>query len=158
MSNRIILVGKAGSGKDFFRKKFTDKGFKYATSYTTRPSRTGEVQGLDYNFISKEKFEKLIKMDFWYEYVPFNGWYYGTSKIQFREDDIFIMTPTGISHLKEKDRSESLIMYLDIPYEFRKERLKLRSDADSVDRRLVADESDFKDFANFDIRITNPDF
>jgi guanylate kinase len=158
MARRIVLVGKAGAGKDFFRKKFVDKGFKYATSYTTRPPRTGEVQGLDYNFISKEKFEKLINMDFWYEHVPFNGWYYGTSKIQFREDDIFIMTPTGISHLNEKDRSESLIMYLDIPYEVRKERLKLRSDADSVDRRLIADEKDFAGFSNFDIRITNPDF
>jgi len=158
MSKRIILIGKAGSGKDFFAKKFIEKGFKYATSYTTRPPRTGEVHGTDYVFTSREKFEKLIKMDFWYEHVSFNGWNYGTSKIQFREADIFIMTPSGIAKLKEEDRKESLIMYLDIPYSIREQRLKLRSDADKVDRRLEADEKDFASFTDFDVRITNPDF
>ena len=158
MSKRIILVGKGGAGKDFLRKTFVDRGFKYATSFTTRPPRPGEVHGLDYNFMEKGDFEKRINMDFWYEYVPFNGWYYGTSKVQWRNDDIFIMTPSGLAHLTEEERKESLIVYLDIPAEVRKKRLSTRSDADKIDRRLKADEEDFKNFTDYDIRITNPEF
>ena len=47
---RIILVGKAASGKDHLRKKFESRGFKYAVTYTTRPPREGEIDGKDYLF------------------------------------------------------------------------------------------------------------
>ena len=68
------------------------------------------------------------------------------------------MTPSGISKMDQKDRDESLIVYLDIVEPIRKHRLLLRRDADDVERRLKADESDFKDFKNFDERITDPFF
>lgn len=155
---RIVLVGKAASGKDYARKKLQDRGFTYGISYTTRPPRTGEVDGVDYHFISKEKFEEMIANNEFYEWVPFNGWYYGTSLEQFYRDDIFIMTPKGIAHIPAEDRKRTLIMYFDIPYEIRKERLALRSDADAVDRRLAADEADFADFKDYDIRIDNPSY
>jgi hypothetical protein len=45
-----------------------------------------------------------------------------------------------------------------MPEEIRKQRLLLRSDADSVDRRIEADEAYFKDFSNFDLIINNPIF
>jgi hypothetical protein len=45
-----------------------------------------------------------------------------------------------------------------MPYEEREKRLMLRSDADTVERRLVADEKDFENFTTFDVRITNTDF
>ena len=93
-------------------------------------------------------------MSFWYEYISFNGWYYGTSKIQFRNDDIFILTPKGISNLLPIDRKESLIIFLDIDENIRKERLFKRGDVDKVERRLKADEEDFKNFTNFIIIFT----
>lgn len=155
---RIVLVGKAASGKDFTRKKLEEQGFKYAVSYTTRPPRDGEQDGKDYFFLSVEEFEKMISNDEFYEYVTFNGWYYGTSNKQFYEDDIFIMTPYGVSKIHENDRKRCFIMYFDIEENVRRERLALRSDADKVDRRLAADAEDFKNFSDFDIRITNPDF
>jgi len=52
---RTVLVGKAASGKDHFRKVLENKGFKYAVSYTTRPPRTGEVEGKDYFFSRKRR-------------------------------------------------------------------------------------------------------
>ena len=158
LSKRIVLVGKAGSGKDFVRKKLESRGYSYAVSYTTRPPRDTEVDGLDYIFLSEEEFKKMIDNNEFYEYVAFNGWYYGTTVDQFYTDDVFIMTPHGISKIKEIDRKTSFIMYFDIDQDIRKERLMLRNDADKVDRRIVADEEDFKDFTDFDIRITNPDF
>ena len=157
--SRIILVGKAASGKDHLRKKLEGRGFRYAVSYTTRPSRPGEIEGQDYFFISEEEFQVRIDRDEWYEWISFNGWKYGTSKNQFDEDNLFIMTPGGISHILEDERKKSFIIYLDMPMDKRIDRLTARvMPGDSIQRRIIADEEDFKDFNNYDIRITNDDF
>lgn len=155
---RIILVGKAASGKDYMRKLLEKRNRVYGISYTTRPPRDGEVDGVDYYFLTEEKFKEMIDNDEWYEYVVFNNWYYGTSKDQFYRDDVFIMTPHGVSMVKPEDRENSFIFYIDIPEDIRRERLSQRSDADSVERRIAADEADFKDFSTYDVHITDPVF
>lgn len=155
---RIILVGKAASGKDHLRKKFEGRGFKYAVSYTTRPPRPHEQNGKDYLFISEQDFQKMIDQDEWYEWVSFNGWKYGTSKEQFEDYDLFIMTPSGLSHVTEEERKKSFVIYLDIDQEKRRKRLSERvMPGDSVERRIEADDQDFKDFKDYDVRITNED-
>lgn len=158
LHSRIIICGYAAVGKDYLRKKFEDKGYKYGISYTTRPPRTGETNGIDYHFLTNEAFELMIANDIFYEHVRFNNWFYGTTKKQFYEDDIFIMTPHGISCIDPEDRKRCLIMFLDIPIEIRRERLALRNDADKVERRILADQQDFKDFFNYDIKIINDKF
>ena len=156
---RIILVGKAASGKDHLRKRFESHGFKYAVSYTTRPPREGEIDGKDYIFISEDESKVLIESGFFYEYVIFNGWVYGTSVSQFYNDDLFIMTPAGVSHIKPEDRLSSFIIYTDIEMSIRMTRLANRNmPGDSMDRRIKADEVDFKDFSDYDLKVTNPDF
>jgi len=157
--SRIILCGKAASGKDHLRQILEGRGFTYGVSYTTRPPRDGEVDGRDYYFIDESEFQSLIDEKFFYEHVSFNGWLYGTSREQWYEtDDVFIMTPSGISKIKIEDRKSTFIIYIDIPIEVRRERLSKRSDADSVDRRLQADDNDFKHFTDFDIRINDHKF
>jgi guanylate kinase len=158
--SRIILVGKAAAGKDHLRKILEGRGFKYGVSYTTRPPRPGEIDGRDYYFLDESEFKDLIDQGFFYEYVTFNGWYYGTSKEQwFQTDDVFIMTPTGINKLHAADRKHSFIIYIDIPVEVRRERLSERNDNnDSIERRIQADENDFANFTDYDIRITDHNF
>jgi guanylate kinase len=159
MHKRIILVGRAASGKDYLRKKLEAQGFRYAVSYTTRPPREGEIDGVDYIFISPTEAQEMIKNDEFYEYVEFNGWVYGTSRDQFDEDDVFIMTPTGLSHVDEDSRKKSFVIFIDIDEETRRERMANRNmPGDSVDRRIEADRKDFENFTNYDIRITNPGF
>ena len=158
--SRIILCGKAASGKDHLRKILEGRGFKYGVSYKTRPPRKGEIDGMDYYFLEENEFQDLIERGFFYEHVTFNGWFYGTSKEQwFTTDDVFIMTPSGISKLHAADRKSSFIIYIDIPTEIRRERLMDRKDnADSIERRLQADDNDFESFTNFDIKITDSNF
>ena len=162
MKTRLILVGKAAAGKDHARKICEQwLGMPYQVSYTTRPPRDGEQQGKDYFFISMDAaIHEYIEKDKFYEHVVFNGWIYGTTKEQFyTKGAVFIMTPTGLSHLSEADREESLVVYFDIDEEIRKNRMYERAgNADSVERRLAADREDFKDFSNYDIRIDNPKF
>lgn len=155
---RIILVGRAASGKDHMRKLLESRGFKYAVSYTTRPPRSTEEDGKDYFFLSEEEFKAMIEKDEFYEHVSFNSWYYGTTKEQFYNDDVFIMTPHGLSCVHPSDRKDSFVIFLDMDYDIRRERLSQRSDADTVERRLEADERDFSNFTDYDVRITNEDF
>ncbi len=156
---RIVLVARAASGKDFLRNKFEARGFKSSISITTRPPRPGEVDGKNYIFITESKAEQMIENNEFYEYVRFNTWLYGTTKRQFMEDDVFIMTPAGVSKISPEDRKSCFIIYLDIPEDTRKLRLLQRSmPGDTVDRRIAADEEDFRNFKDYDMRVTNPDF
>lgn len=159
MKKRIIIVGKGGSGKDHMRKMLQDEGFRYCISHTTRPPRNGENNGVDYYFVSLDgAIHDYILKERFYEFVIFNEWLYGTSKDEFDRSNLFIMTPSGIQKLNEKDRAESHIVYLDIDEPIRKHRLSMRRDADDVQRRLIADEADFENFTDFDEKITDPFF
>jgi len=149
---RIIISGKGGSGKDYLRKIMEDFGFTYCKSYTTRPIRENEENGKDYFFIEEKDIP--AKKDL-YESVYFNGWFYGTPKTEFKKSNLFIMTPKGILSLKEEDRKKCIIIYVNADEETRRIRMGERKDADDVERRIQADEQDFKDFDAFDITINN---
>ncbi len=84
----FLIVGPSGSGKgtiiDELKKKY--KGFLYPVSYTTRTPREGEEAGEVYHFVSKEKFETMIKNGDFLEYaVVHSDNYYGTSKKDIME-------------------------------------------------------------------------
>lgn len=159
MKKRIILVGKAASGKDYLRRILLENGYSTAVSYTTRPPRPNEKEGVDYKFISEELAQEYINQDIFLEYVSFNGWIYGTTKEQWNCEKVFIMTPAGLSHVKGVDRNESFVIYLDIKGEDRLNRLFSRKmPGDSIERRMQADEVDFKNFQNYDMLIKSSDF
>ena len=158
-NNRIIIVGKGASGKDYLRKKFESRGFTFEPSYTTRPPREGEENGKDYFFISDEEGNQMIDDGKFYEYIYFNGWLYGTSVKQFMSGNLFIMTPTGILQIKPEDRKQSFIIYTDIDIQKRYDRLLNREmPGDTVQRRIEADELDFLSFNDYDLRVKNEDF
>lgn len=156
--SKIVLLGKAASGKDFFAKKMVSRGAKKSISYTTRPIRPGEVEDLDYHFISEEEFKQKIEQDFWYEWDCFRGWYYGASKEDVENCDLFIKTPAGVKSMTKEDREKCTVIYLDIEESIRRKRLEQRNDSDDVERRINADREAFKDFTDYDIIIKNFDF
>ena len=78
----VILSSPSGVGKTTLTKKIQQKysNFKISVSYTTRLPRPNEVDGVDYNFVSKTKFEELINKNQFYEYAKIFDNYYGTLK------------------------------------------------------------------------------
>ena len=69
------------------------------------------------------------------------------------------MTPKGVEAINPIDRKHCNIIYLDIPLVVRTTRLKDRGDLnDKIQRRIDADEIDFKDFKDYDILINNSNF
>jgi len=156
---KLVLVGKAASGKDYLKTRLKKKGFKIGVSHTTRPPRSSETDGVDYHFTDEATFKQMIEKDQFVEYMHFNGWYYGQTKEDFTHAEVMIMSKDGLDILPEQYRKECMVIYLDIDRKTRVERLNLREDPnDSVERRLLADDEQFKGFNDFEIRITNPDF
>ena len=78
----VILSSPSGVGKTTITKKIQQKyrSFKISVSHTTRLPRSNEVDGVDYHFVSNEKFEKLIKEKKFYEFAKIFENYYGTLK------------------------------------------------------------------------------
>lgn len=156
---KIILVGKAASGKDFLKSKMERKGFRTGVSHTTRPARPGEVDGADYHFIDDVKFIEMIGQEEFIEYMEFNGWFYGQTEEDFNASDIMIMSKDGLDMLPKVYRDQCIVIYLDVPMAERLKRLSSRDDKnDSIERRITTDEKQFHGFTDYEIRITNPDF
>lgn len=158
MRKRIILVGKGGSGKDYLAEKLTEFDFVKNIGYTTRPIREGERQGINYFYVSELDFVDLKKHNCFYETAEFNNWFYGTTLNSWETSQIFIMTPGGVASIKPEDRKDCFIVYLNISEQIRRERISKRSNADSVERRITADELDFKNFTDYDLVVIDPFF
>lgn len=75
----IVVSGPSGCGKGTILGSITDKlGISYSVSATTRGMRDGEADGVNYHYMTKERFEQLIAEDKVLEYTTYCGNYYGT--------------------------------------------------------------------------------
>lgn len=158
--SRIILVGPTCSGKNYLKTRFINKGYIGDVSYTTREPREGEVDGVDYHFITIRQFENMIKAGEFYEHIEYDNICYGTGLKEWEECDIFIMETDGVSKLTEEDRATSFIMFIN-PERMVRE-IRMRTERKWELKKVVARaKQDFKRFAtfkNYDMLITNPKF
>ena len=150
---KIIIVGKAGAGKNFFKEFLLTKGYQMAISHTTRPMRGGEVQQEDYYFISRDLFEVSIKNNMFFEHKEYDGDIYGTSNRQMKKGNIFLFNPKKVLELPYNFKKHCVVVYLDIDKETRLERLKKRVNAKDINQRIAADEIEFDGFKGWDIRV-----
>lgn len=167
-AERCILLGKSGSGKDFLLRGLVERGLKPCLKTTTRPQRKNEIQGETYNFIDRDSFSELIKEDKLICYQSFEvtpegrdpeTWWYGITKEEFENSSVVILTPKEFQQISSDLRKGLFVVYLDIPRDVRESRLVKREDKnDSIKRRMDADEVDFKQFLDYDLRITDPSF
>ena len=84
----VVISGPSGVGKGTVRRALFDMpnhDLVYSVSMTTRPPRPGEIDGVDYYFVSKETFLKRIKEDKFLEWAEFVGNYYGTPRDKVEE-------------------------------------------------------------------------
>ena len=83
----LVLSGPSGAGKSSLINKISDDigEYYFSISTTTRSIRKGEVEGIDYHFVSEEEFKKEIDEDNFLEYALVHGNYYGTSLKPVRE-------------------------------------------------------------------------
>lgn len=165
---KCIILGPSGSGKDYLKRKLVEKGLIPLVKYTTRPKRTGEVEGVEYRFVTREEFEEKDSVNsFWskqeFTVWPKEGepqiWLYGISAEDFENSQVMILTPGEFSQLSGRERKNLFVVYLDIPEKIRRERIMVRRDPnDNIDRRIAADALDFQDFGDYDLKIRDHEF
>ena len=87
MGRLVLYSGCSGVGKGTILKELMkrDDSIKLSVSNTTRAPRPDEVDGVDYNFVTKEEFEKVIEEDGYLEYAKYCDNYYGTPIDQVNE-------------------------------------------------------------------------
>ena len=158
MHSKIALVGPGAAGKDHLRLRYQERGFKFGVSCTTRPMRSGEIEGVDYNYYTDEEFDSIIQSGEMLESQEFNGWNYGITKAEFERCDIMILNAEAVDLLPQEYRDRIFVIYVDISREVRLARLKARKDFDNPERRIAEDDKQFRNFSNFDCKITNEDF
>ena len=150
----VALMGKAGAGKDALLHKIMEKyGDEFAgiVSCTSRPPREGEVDGVNYHFLTSEQFaEKLMDGDM-IEAVVFRDWCYGTSYDSLNPDkiNIGVYNPQGVGILLDMEYDIDLFPIMvncrDKTRLLRQLNRESDPDCTEIVRRFGADAEDFGD-------------
>ena len=163
----IVLSGFAGVGKGTVLKTLfeTQEGYAYSVSATTRQPRPGEVDGVHYFFVSKERFEEMIQNDELLEYATYVGNYYGTPRAYVEEkleqgfDVILEIEVQGALNIKKKVPDAILIYMLPPGAEILHERLKGRGTETNevIAKRMLRAAQEAVCVSQYDYIIVNND-
>lgn len=166
----FCILGETGSGKDslvnYTLKKY-NLDLKPVLSYTDRPIRSGEQNGKEHIFLSKEEMTEFLdsnKKDIAaYTKIGETGYRYCAMTSVINRSDIYIIDPNGLKEFKERtgDRYNILSIYIDCPLKERRKRTEKRGDeAIKFESRVVAESGQFAKFREdhvYDYIIDNGD-
>jgi len=125
----IILCGPSACGKTEIAKFLSQHyGLKKVVTNTTREKRIGEVNHVDYNFISKEEFLDLKEKDLFVETACYNGNFYGCLKSEVDDDKVVILEPEGVKNFLKLNDDKICIFYLSCDEQIRIDRMRYRKD------------------------------
>ena len=135
MKNLILVIGRSGSGKDtmvrYAQKVF---GAKAIPSYTDRPMRPTETNGVEHTFLTKEQFDKLLEKEqvFAYTKIGDTGYRYCTTVEMLSSisaDTLFyVIDPSGYYYCeKYKDSFNTKVVYVTANTALRQQRANARN-------------------------------
>ena len=162
----IIVSGPSGVGKNTICDELVKQdSYEYSVSMTTREPRNGEINGIDYFFVTKEEFEERIKNNFFLEYATYNDQYYGTPKDKLFEkinngiNVILAIEVQGAKKIKEMYPDALYIYILPPSLEKLKERLIKRNDTslEIIEKRINIAKKELEQIDFYNYKIINDD-
>ena len=163
----IVISAPSGTGKGAILAEFTDKYFDdkiiFSVSATTRTPRVGEVNGVNYYFISKDEFKEKIKNDGFLEYAEFCDNMYGTPKdavmnaLNSGIDVILEIETVGAKKVKQNYPEAVMVFILPPSMDELKSRLIGRGTETeaSINKRLKTAREELKLAGDYDYVIVN---
>ena len=162
----LILSGPSGCGKSTLLKEvYKDiSDYYFSISTTTRAPRVGEVNGVDYFFVTKEEFEKDIENDNFLEYAKVHDNYYGTSLTPINkaleEGKLVIFDIDVQGHEIVRNKLDSIVtsVFITTPsLKVLEERLNARNtdSSDIIEKRIKNAKGEVEFFQDYDYLIIN---
>ncbi|MCL4671859.1 MAG: guanylate kinase [Sphingomonadaceae bacterium] len=164
----FILSSPSGAGKTTISRMLlgADDEINLSVSATTRPRREGEIDGIDYHFVTPDKFAAMVEADDFYEWAEVFGNRYGTPKGYIRKglkegrDFLFDIDWQGTQQLKQKDDQDVVTVFI-LPPSLDELRRRLESRAtdseDVIDRRMDRARAEISHWAEYDYVVINDD-
>lgn len=161
----VILSSPSGVGKTTLSKKINQKlqNFKISVSHTTRKPRSNEVDGVDYHFVSKSDFLRMINQKRFYEHAKIFGNYYGTLKDTVDKDIknndlLFDIDWQGTKQLSKFEKLNLIKIFLVANNKIElKKRLEKRNQntISEIKKRLDSFEEDVLHWKDYDYVLIN---
>ncbi len=164
----IIISGTTCAGKGTVIKKLLSlhNDIVLSISYTSRPKRESEIDGVDYYFVTKKEFEEKIAKGDFLEYAKVHyGDYYGTpkkeviKKLESGKDVILEIDVEGAKQIKEKFPETILIFIMAPSMEEVKRRIKMRGDENNeqIIKRFKRAYQEINQVNNYNYVVVNDD-
>ena len=160
----FVISGASGVGKSTVLKQVMAgrDDLKFSVSATTRAPRPGETDGVHYYFVTKARFEKMIRENAFLEYDAHAGNYYGTPRAQAEEKMeqgllLLDIEPMGAKQVKQSAPDAVLIFIMPPSREELERRLRCRGTEDeaTIQRRLKRAETEIANSVNYDEHVVN---
>jgi guanylate kinase len=164
----IVISGPSGVGKDSVVQRMKERGFPFhfVVTATTRERRENEVNGVDYFFVGKDEFARMIESNELIEYAIVYGDYKGIPKAQVRDafasgQDVVMRIDVQGAETVRKLAPDALLIFITCESEEELEdRLRKRKteSADSLSLRIATARKELQRLEAFDYVIVNHDF
>ncbi len=161
----IVLSGPSGVGKSTVISELLSEreDIYFSVSFTTRAPRVGEENGVNYNFVDRAEFERMIAADELLEYAQYVGNYYGTSlkviqdKLEQGVDVLLDIEVQGAATVRAKCPEAILIFIIPPTFEELSRRLHGRAtdNEDVIAGRLQKAREEYKEIPNYDYLVVN---
>jgi guanylate kinase len=161
----FIVSAPSGTGKTTLVERLVTRvaGLRMSRSYTSRAARPGERDGVDYNFISRERFERMVEAGAFLEWADVFGNYYGTSAadtdavLAGGEDVVLVIDVQGARQVRDRGIESVGIFVLPPSADILEQRLRGRSQDsdDQIRRRLETARREVGEFVRYEYVVVN---
>ncbi len=164
----LVLSSPSGAGKTTLSRKLLaeDGGVMLSVSVTTRKIRPGEVDGRDYHFIDRRRFDALVDKDELLEWAEVFDNYYGTpvkpvmDALSQGRDVLFDIDWQGTQQLRERARGDLVAVFVlppSIPELERRLHKRAQDDYETIHRRMAKAADEMSHWAEYDYVVINRD-
>ena len=161
----FIVSAPSGTGKTTLVERLvkTTDGLKMSRSYTSRPPRADEKDGVDYNFVSRDQFERMAEANEFLEWADVFGNLYGTAAadtarcLDSGNDVVLVIDVQGARKVRARGLSHVGIFVLPPTYQALEKRLRGRSKdpEEAIKRRLQVARDEVSAFREYDYIVVN---